>query len=198
MKVYIGNYPNWLGPYQLAELTTKVGVSEERAQKWGEWLSETWVGDVLQWMHTKKNRTVIVKLDRYDTWAMDHTLSLIILPMLKQLKATQHGGPCVDDEDVPEHLKSTSAPPLENTWDIDDNHFKRWEWVMDEMIWAFEQMCDDNSTEKFYDHSAVNSKAGLEEQINKIKVDYAGIEVHEARMKKAFMLFGKYFRALWD
>jgi len=198
MKVYIGGYPNWLGPYQLAELTTKLGVDKDRAYKWGEWLSETWVGDVLQWMHTKKNRTVIVKIDRYDTWSMDHTLSLIILPMLKQLHATKHGSPCVDDEDVPEHLKSTSAPPKENEWDTDDNHFKRWDWVMDEMIWAFEQMVDENSTEKFYDHSAVDKKDGLEEQINKIKIDYEGIQVHEARMKKAFMLFGKYYRGLWD
>ena len=47
MKVYIGSYPNWLGPYQLAELTTKVGVSKAKAQQWGEWLSETWVGDVV-------------------------------------------------------------------------------------------------------------------------------------------------------
>ena len=175
MKVFIGGYPNWLGPYQLAELTTKVGVDKDRAYKWGEWLSETWVGDVLQWMHTKKKRTIIVKIDRYDTWGMDHTLSLIILPMLKQLHATKHGSPHVDDEDVPEHLKSTSASPKENEWDTDDNHFKRWDWVMDEMIWAFEQMVDEDSTEKFYDHTAVDKKAGLEEQINKIKVDYAGI-----------------------
>lgn len=198
MKVYIGGYPNWLGPYQLAELTTKLGVSKERAEKWGEWLSNTKVGDLLQWLHEKKKRTVIVKIDRYDTWSMDHTLSLLILPMLKQLKATQHGGPNVDDEDVPEHLRSTSAPPKENTWDTDEHFFKRWEWVMDEMIWAFTQMADDKSTDKFYDHSEVDSKAGLEEQINKIKIDYAGIEEHEARMKKSFMLFGKYYRALWD
>jgi hypothetical protein len=27
-----------------------------------------------------------VKIDRYDTWSMDHTLADIILPMLKQLQ----------------------------------------------------------------------------------------------------------------
>jgi hypothetical protein len=198
MKVYIGGYPNWLGPYQLAELTKKFGVSEEKAHKWGEWLSETWVGDVLQWLHTKKKRKVYIKIDKYDTWSMDHTLSLLILPMLKQLHATKHGSPSVDDEDVPEHLKSTSAPTRENTWDIDDNHFKRWDWVMDEMIWAFEQMVDEESTEQFYDHSEVNKKDSLEEQINKIKIDYAGIQVHEDRMKNGFRLFGKYYRGLWD
>ena len=198
MKVYIGGYPNWLGPYQLAELTTKLGVSKERAEKWGEWLSNTKVGDLLQWLHEKKKRTVYVKIDKYDTWSMDHTLSLIILPMLKQLKATQHGSPLVDDDDVPKALQSMSCLPKQNSWDIDDNHFKRWDWVMDEMIWAFTQMADDNSTDKFYDHSEVDSKASLEEQIGKIKIDYAGIEAHEARMKKAFMLFGKYYRGLWD
>lgn len=198
MKVYIGGYPNWLGPYQLAELTTKLGVSKERAEKWGEWLSNTKVGDLLQWLHEKKKRTVYVKIDKYDTWSMDHTLSLIIVPMLKQLKATQHGSPSVDDEDVPKALQSMSCLPKQNSWDIDDNHFKRWDWVMDEMIWAFTQMADDNSTDKFYDHSEVDSKASLEEQIGKIKIDYAGIEAHEARMKKAFMLFGKYYRGLWD
>jgi hypothetical protein len=118
--------------------------------------------------------------------------------MLKQLKATQHGSPSVDDKDVPKALQSNSCLPKENSWDIDDNHFKRWDWVLDEMIWAFGEMVDENSTDKFYDHSAVDKKAGLEEQIGKIKIDYAGLEVHEARMKKAFMLFGKYYRGLWD
>ncbi len=50
MKVYIGGYPNWLGPYQLAELTTKLGVSKDKAHKWGEWLSETRSMVVLMWM----------------------------------------------------------------------------------------------------------------------------------------------------
>jgi hypothetical protein len=54
---------------------------------------------------------------------MDHTLSHIVLPMLKQLKKDKHGSPLVDDEDVPEELRSTSAPAKENDWDIDDNHF---------------------------------------------------------------------------
>ena len=42
----------------------------------------------------------------YDTWSMDHTLALIIVPMLKQLKETKHGAPNVDASDVPMYLKS--------------------------------------------------------------------------------------------
>ena len=75
--------------------------------------------------------------------------------MLKQLKKDKHGAPLVDDEDVPEELRSTSAPPKENEYDIDDNHFKRWDWVMDEMIWSFEQMQPDCDWDDQY-HSGVS------------------------------------------
>jgi acetylornithine/succinyldiaminopimelate/putrescine aminotransferase len=43
--------------------------------------------------------------------------------MLKQLQETKHGAPLVDDEDVPEHLRSTTAPPRENEWDVDGNQY---------------------------------------------------------------------------
>ena len=62
-------------------------------------------------------RKIVIHIDDYDTWSMDHTLAPIIAPMLKQLKATKHGAPFVDDEDVPEHLRSTNAKPKENKWD---------------------------------------------------------------------------------
>ena len=34
----------------------------------------------------EKERKVNIRIDNYDLWSMDHTLSLIILPMLKKLK----------------------------------------------------------------------------------------------------------------
>ena len=52
------------------------------------------VAEVLDKVHPKIN---YVKIDYWDTWSMDHTLSYIIVPMLKQLKATKHGAPYVDD-----------------------------------------------------------------------------------------------------
>ena len=97
----------------------------------------------------KGKQKISVKIDPWDTWSMDHTLGIIILPMLKQLKETTHGAPFVDDEDVPEELKSTSAPPKENEYDTDANHFKRWDWALDEMIFAFEHKVDDSWEEEF-------------------------------------------------
>lgn len=116
---------------------------------------------------------------------MDDTLSLIILPMLKQLNESKAGAPAVDDEDVPEHLRSTAAPPLTaeqiNTGSPDDNWFKRWEWVMSEMIWAFENLVDETADDDFYKNH-----------------DWKGLEEFEKRIERGTTLFGKYYRGLWD
>jgi hypothetical protein len=143
-------------------------------------------------------RRVKIVIDPYDTWSMDHTLALIIVPMLKQLKATTHGAPFVDDEYVPEHLRSTAAPPTENEWDVDDNHFKRWDYVLDEMIWAMEQIANDDSESKFYDYSEVNEEADLMEQIAQMKCDREGLQKHYDRIANGTKLFGIFFQNLWD
>lgn len=108
-------------------------------------------------------RQVDIHIDNYDTWSMDHTLAMIILPMLRQLKETKHGAPGVDDSDVPDELKSTSAPPKENDWDTDDNHFKRWDWALDEMIWAFEQILIPDRESQFYSGTSDYLRVPLDE-----------------------------------
>jgi hypothetical protein len=145
---------------------------------------------------TKRVETIL--LDPYDTWNMDHTLALIIVPMLKQLKATKHGSPLVDDEYVPEHLRSTAAPPVENEWDIDDNHFKRWDYVLDEMIWAMEQIVNDNDEDLFYDMSEVDEEGDIMEQVEQIKCDHEGLQKHHERIANGTKLFGIFFQSLWD
>ena len=122
-----------------------------------------------------------VRIDKEDTWSMDYTLAHVILPMLKQLKETKHGSPFTDDADVPEELRSTSAEPKENKWDTDSNFHARWNWIMDEMIWAFEQKCRDDWMEN-YDYN---------------KWDSEGVKAHQDRMSNGFKLFGKYYENLW-
>lgn len=144
-----------------------------------EWDSETKTYDIPE-------RQIDVQLDAYDTWSMDHTLALIILPMLKQLKATKHGSPLVDDEDVPEELRSTSAPP--HGHDIDDNHHKRWDWVMDEMIWTFRRIAH-NQDGSLYFHKRFRL-SGEERESRARALD--------ARIANGTRLFGKYYQGLWD
>ena len=86
MKVRIGKYVRWVGPYQIAETLKYIGVSEKQYDKIGKWLSNTWVDGLCQWIHSKQKRRVFVHIDNYDVWSMDSTLAYIILPMLKKLK----------------------------------------------------------------------------------------------------------------
>jgi hypothetical protein len=119
--------------------------------------------------------------------------------MLIQLHETKHGAPFTEDEDVPEELRSTSAGPKENEWDTDDNHFKRWDWILTEMIWAFHQELQDDDEAEFFDHSeSVDSGGDFNERLGKLKVDREGLQTHQERKANGFRLFGKYYQALWD
>lgn len=147
---------------------------------------------------SKTKRKVRVKIHGYDTWSADHTLAQIIYPMLKQMRKQKHGAPFVDDEDAPEKLSSKNAGPKKNDWDTDEFWFKRWNYVLKEMTWTFKQLADDNQGEdKFYDHSRVDHKKGIQEQIDALEVDRVGLEQHNARINNGLRLFGKYFRSLW-
>jgi hypothetical protein len=104
----------------------------------------------------------------------------------------------VDDEYVPEHLRYAAAPPTENEWDVDDNHFKRWDYVLDEMIWAMEQIVAHDNEDLFFDMSDVNEEADINEQIDAIKCDREGLQKHHERIANGTKLFGIFFQSLWD
>lgn len=221
MKVKIGNYPSWIGPYQIAEklLFWLDKDTDKRVHKFGTWLAggkdkDSLLMRVCSWIHSKQKRQIVVKLDPWDTWNMDATLAHIILPMLRQLKATQHGAGFVDDEDVPEGvgLRSTEAEPKENEYDTDSNHFQRWDWVLDEMIFAFECKLDDSWEDAFregkIDWDTVpcawdeKGEPTMYEMKNgpdhTYKCDYDGMRVVQDRITNGFRLFGKYYQNLWD
>ena len=202
MKVYLSKYRyHWISPYTVLEKVffwREIDYDEPIIDKWSDRLTPICQGiqKVLDFIHPKIN---YVKIDRWDTWSMDYSLSFIVVPMLKQLKETKHGAPFVDDEDVPEELKSTSAPPKENDYDTDENHFKRWDWALNEMIWAFEQNLDTNSEEKFFDHAEWDEKEkDFGKNLHKIKIDQPGLKAHQDRKANGFRLFGKYYQGLWD
>ena len=216
MKVYLSKYRyHWISPYKVLEKVffwREIDYDEPIIEKLSDLLLPIAKGiqAVLDFIHPKIN---YVKIDRWDTWSMDSTLSMIILPMLKQLQATKQGSACVDDEDVPEelNLRTTDAPPKENDWDTDDNWHKRWEWVLGEMVWTFEQMNSD--WDKQY-HSGVvdrvsapckwdeNRKPTLyswdKGPNDTSEFDMEGYTKHNERISKGLILFGKYYRGLWD
>ena len=219
MKVYISKYrDHWVSPYTICEKICwwrEIDYDEPWVERMVKILGP--VMDVykkfLDFVHPSIN---YVKIDRYDTWSMDSTLSPIILPMLKQLKKDKHGAPYVDDADVPANLHSTTKSAQKakkNSWDSDGNHFARWDWVLDEMIWAFEELVDDTWEEQYFSGKSdivwvpckeLDAKGRpLTYEMKKgpgdtRKYDKKGWTKHSARIDNGVRLFGKYYRALWD
>jgi len=223
MKVYIDKYRNhWLSPYTILEQVCFwekdsdrfYNLNDEPNHPYEKWVTRLTpiceaLRRVLDWIHP---RVEYVRIDPWDTWSMDSTLGCIVLPMLRQLYISKNGAPHVADEDVPEHLRSTAAPEKENDWDVDANHFARWDWVMEEMIFAFEHTQDSSWQDRFrsgqIDHKSVpcewdeNGKATLYKMVqgpdHTYQCDWEGMKKVEDRIQNGFVLFGKYYQALWD
>ena len=214
MKIYKSNYRHhWLSPYTILEKVffwREIDYDEPIIEKWADRLlpfSNAYRA-VMDFIHPEIS---YVKIDYYDTWSMDNTLADIILPMLKQLNTEKHGAPNVADEDVPMELQSWTSP-AKDEYDVDGNHFARWDWVLNEMIFAFESKVDDTWQEKFYsgvsDMKSVpcewyeNGKPKMYQYVEGLnhtyKCDYEGVAEVQKRITNGFRLFGKYFEALWD
>ena len=238
MKVYINGYKeHWISPVTIVDYLffwtdwskcsrSKKFICNEQwidSPEWADKLADklTPISKAIQYVWDKIDRKIdYVKIDRYDTWSMDHTLAYIILPMLKQLRDTKHGSPMVDDEDVPERLRTVKKlkpkrkkDDVRDTMqvhavDMDDDSLihKKWDWVINEMIFAFECKVNDNDEDKFWDHSAYElGKNGTAERLDdmqkgqsKTKCDWDGLRAHQARKANGFRLLGKYYEGLWD
>jgi hypothetical protein len=204
MKIYISKYrSHWISPYSILEKVcfwekdkdvfyNLEDKPDHKYEKWVNFLDPICNG-LLKFLEFVHPRIEYVKIDYYDTWNMDSTLAIIILPMLKQLKETKHGSQIVDLEDVPEELRCNNHEEWDQQkcFDFYNEHevkegdrdvHARWNWVMDEMIWAFEQICDDDNDAQFY-------KNGF---------DVEGYQKHHDRINNGTRLFGKYYRGLWD
>jgi len=207
VKVKIKKYPNFYGS---GTLIHKLPISEEWQGRIQEWVPEWYdvlANKLVEW---QGGRRTTIHIDHYDTWGMDDTLSHIILPMLKQLNATKQGAPIVDNKDVPEELRSVDIEG-----DVGVTYFKKWDWVMDEMIFAFESKHVD--WEKQFQsgeqdritvpvdkdgNEVPEEKAVLYEwrkgPNDSFEIDMKGSTAYQKRITNGFRLFGKYFECLWD
>jgi hypothetical protein len=231
MKIYLSNYrDHWISPYTILEKVffwREIDYDEPIIDKLSNILEPISIAlqKFLDLVHPRIN---YVKIDRYDTWSMDSTLAPIILPMLKQLKVTKHGSPQVDLEDVPEHMRTTTTEDWDSqlTFDfynqdpnLEGPHFgkynnihDRWNYVLDEMIFAFEHLVDDSWENQYssgefdtihvpceWDENGKPTLYSMEHGPNYTYVcDYDGLRKVYDRMDNGFRLFGKYYRGLWD
>jgi len=207
MKVYIGPYKKWWGPYQFAELLkyvgipehVRIGLADKLPMKPFDWFENLWF----------RERKIDVRLDPWDTWSADHTLACIIRPLLIELRVDKNGVPLVDDEDVPEHLRERIERPEDGYWDeiIDP---LRWDYVIGEMIFAFTNIENDDWEEQFYSgeidfkfepldpddpDSLFEMKTGPD---HTYEVDWEGRDAFQKRINNGLRLFGKYYQSLWS
>ena len=83
MKINIGPYKEWIGPYQIAEKLF-FWMGDDKQHKIGTWLSkdkdgnDSYLNKFCKWIDSKKHRKIEVKIDGYDVWSMDQTLAYII------------------------------------------------------------------------------------------------------------------------
>jgi hypothetical protein len=146
----------------------------------------------------KGKRKINIRIDNYDVWSLDHTLAYIIAPALKLLKKQQHGTPILVEMD-------------ENGKFDQKTNTKKWNEILNHMIWAFTELAENKWEEKYYSgrpdiikwteiksgpyKNDYEMKKGPKDTF---KVDHKGRKQHEAKIQKGLDLFGKYYRYLWD
>ena len=217
MKIKIGPYPNrWMSNIHTRYMNKKYGYVDwptectrfERFLEKFEDLMQTIYNGTINLFLDRREQKVKIHIDRWDTWSMDHTLAYIILPMLKQLKATTHGAPWVAVTDVPKELRPTKKQLMDYQKDgtTDPKFFERWNWVLDEMIFAFDSKVNDGWEDQFETGESDLQWKKLEdgnyqmvEGPKHTKVyDWEARKAYEERISNGFRLFGKYYQNLWD
>lgn len=231
MKVYIGPYHNWVGPYQIMNglfFWHEKYPEDELAKRWdyklhddlADWLANTWIASACEWVEKHRQRKIKVKLHKYDSWNVDGTLALIVLPLLKALRDTKQGSPNVEMQDVPEYMRTTSTEDYDDQdtfsfYTVEDSDLMkysihdRWDWVLNEMIWAFEQLQPDCDWESQYwiVKPELDMKKYSEDEGKDVfpvrwsvegKCDWDGMQKHSERIDTGLTLFGKYYRGLWS
>ena len=205
MKVRISNFPTHYGTEHIAKaLLFWLPKEHPLVERLDNWLMgynherdytpeigscyDNWEGS---WLHRTLNainvwrdnhRTIKVHIDRWDTVNMNSTLTVIILPMLKQLKVRQKGCTLVDNADVPVEMFVDEDSIFDGTEDNTLMLYKRWAWVMDEMINAFEKLNDEDWDKGFF--------AG--------EMDKDVWLAEKDRIANGLRLFGVYFEGLWQ
>lgn len=211
MKVFIGKYKPYYNVYNIVDRLQKIGVSEERCEAISDWLVDhTPAQTILDWINEHNKRKEKIRIDRWDKWSADHTLSLIIHPLLIEISKDKTGCPMVDLEDVPEHLRYIKGTDSgDNEWDKQSLFWmqERWQWVIGEMIFAHGCIIDDNDGMQFHhgDSDIIWEEAGIKDgemtYTIRHKPDYwydkEGHDKHQKRIDNGLRLFGKYYRTLW-
>lgn len=114
------------------------------------------------------DRKIKIRIDSFDTWNADHTLALIIHPVLVQLRKQKSG--------IPGYLcRNKDGTEIPN-----DVLEKRWDDILDKMIYAFQQIKD-----------------GYPDDTSHSNNTYKFDKKYYAKINAGLRLFAKHYLALW-
>jgi len=231
MKAKIGKYPHW---FTVSRVEDAYLEWRHKKPAWDvderdyDRLDKTVVKILDGWqtvlyytvnqIQSRKQQKVRVHVDDWDVYEAKTTFAHIILPVLERLREEKHGAPFVEKEDVPKELHDKKLTKKQKEQgEVGENHFKRWDYVLDAMIWSFREIVEDKpGEEQFFTGKSDIVWTPVDEKGNEAseeehkyyrmdrgpndtsKIDWEGLQAYEDRIDYGLRMFGKYYRGLWD
>jgi hypothetical protein len=211
MKVWLRKPKNWYSKHQFCHdwsyrENEKLEQWKQREARLEKWVPE-WPFRLINWIiRANKPKKDLIKIDYWDLWGFDCSIAQVIYPALIKIKEKKHGTPMSFFDHVPDER-------LHQTTDEDNKIAEqKWEDTLDQMIWSFGELVNDNFNEPNYllklewKFKPVEGHPGLseldtpkhtedeEKLIEQWRVD---TKTYHDRMQKGFELFGKHFQSLW-
>lgn len=146
----------------------------------------------------KKPRIESVQVHPWDTFSADHTLALVIYPVLVAYK-----NDIIEKGSVPSDFLKTvdvSDKTEEEAQKLHDQMYaegiKFWTETLDKMIWSFNEIKDDYiGEEKFL--TIRDENADVTDIANRYDIDENGLSDYYEKIDEGLQLFGRYYRSLW-
>ena len=126
-------------------------------------------------------RKVKVKINGFDTWNLDHTLAMVIHPALVKFRENLNSYPS-------DFAETSDFPEGEYPPGIRGGGVRAWEIILDHMIWAFNEIIQDDYMSKFHKESTgPDDKDWIAKSME-----------HERKIQAGLDYFGNYYRSLWN
>jgi len=144
-----------------------------------------------------RGQKVRVHVENHDIWSADATIAHMVLPLLEKLRDEKHGYPLIDPKEIeglPKELKpkKKEAEEYSKKGLPDPKAEARWNWVLNEMIFAMECIIDNSWEDEFF------GRDDPDDMLSVKMIDKEGYDNTHKRIDRGLRFFGLWFRALWD
>lgn len=206
MKVRITRPVRWYTSYDLSNyLATKLNLTDDqqgkldKTLKYAQPLFRVYNNTRKYLFNTLRDK---IEVHKHDVWSVYDTLAPIILKVLLEYRTRNtHSYGFVDPMDAPAYFHPNCFGIDKEGHGFDHGALHRWNWLVDELIWTFQALSDEDWNEQFrsVDYS-INMDFNEDRTVNfqtTGKFDHERHAAYDKRIKQGLILFGKYFEHLW-